>query len=78
MTAIKAIFTPDFLSQYRTKALEESGAYLVIAENLQLASNEINNNIDKILTLTQQLVTLNNEKITSNSVSAVIKKLSKD
>ena len=78
MTAIKAIFTPDFLSQYKTKALEESNAYLVIAENLQLASNEINNNIDKVLTLTQQLVTLNNEKIASNSVSAVIKKLSKD
>ena len=78
MTAIKTIFTPEFLNQYKTKALEESSAYLVIAENLQLASNEINNNIDKVLTLTQQLVTLNNEKIASNSVSAVIKKLSKD
>ena len=64
MTAIKTIFTPEFLNQYKTKALEESGAYLVIAENLQLASNEINNNIDKVLTLTQQLVTLNNEKAT--------------
>lgn len=78
MTAIKTIFTPEFLNQYKTKALEESGAYLVIAENLQLASRDINNNIDKVLTLTQQLVTLNNEEIVSNSVSAVIKKLSKD
>lgn len=78
MTAIKTIFTPEFLNQYKTKALEESGAYLVIAENLQLASQGIINNIDKVLTLTQQLVTLNNEKIASNSVSAVIKKLSKD
>ena len=78
MTAIKTIFTSEFQSQYATKALEESGAYLAIAENLQLELKDIKNNIDKVLKLTQQFVTFDNEKISSSSVSAVIKKLSKD
>ncbi len=78
MTAIKTIFTSEFQCQYATKALEESGAYLAIAENLQLELKDIKNNIDKVLKLTQQFVTFDNEKISSNSVSAAIKKLSKD
>ncbi|GMM66721.1 hypothetical protein MTsDn1_00150 [Alteromonas sp. MTD1] len=78
MTAIKSKLTSEFQNQYKNKAFEESDAYLAIAENLKLQAKDIKNNIDKVLKLTQQFVTSESEHINSQSVSTVIKKLSKD
>lgn len=78
MSALKNIFTLEFQNQYSTKALEESGAYLAIAENLHLEPKDIITNIEKVFKFAREIVKFENENISPDSIPNVIKKFKTD
>lgn len=78
MQYLRDNFTVEFQKQYRSKALEESATYLTIAENLSLEQRELITNIDKVYELSKKFIYYQNENVSSDSISAVIKKFKSD